>query len=158
MKTRNLWISGWLLIAAACGGSGSSDPAADARTALNESDFAAARSICDSNLAGADAKTAAALKLVRVKALASLGEADTVLASIGDLPAASVTPALFVDLAGRLKNGDNLNGAIDLADAGIKRFPEKKDNFSGLIAQLVASAQEGGNDAATEKLRSLGYL
>jgi len=158
MKTRSLWIVALLLVATACGGSGSSDPVGDARDALNAGDFAAARSVCDDNLAGADAKTAAALKLIRIKALASLGEAADVLGSIDDLPAASVTTALYVGLAGRLQNAGELVGAIEVTDAGARRFPDMKDAFAAVIEELKASAAAGGDDAATEKLRSLGYL
>jgi len=158
MKTRNLWIVALLLVATSCGGSGSSDPTGDARGALNKGDFADARTICDDNMDGTDAKTAAALKLIRVKALASLGETADVQSALGDLPAASVTPALFVDLAGRLKDAGELIGAIEVTDAGAKRFPDKKDAFAAVIEDLKASAAAGGDDAATEKLRSLGYL
>ncbi|MHC4846675.1 MAG: hypothetical protein ACYTCU_11015 [Planctomycetota bacterium] len=158
MKTRNLWMVALLLVATACGGGSSSDPAGDARGALNKGDFAEARTICDDNLSGADAKTAAALKLIRVKALASLGDSAAVQSSIDDLPAASVTTALFVDLAGRLQESGELVGAIEVADAGTKRFPDNKDDFAKVIEGLKASAAAGGDDAATEKLRSLGYL
>lgn len=162
MKTRGLWIAAMLLVVTACSGSGSSDPVADARSAFDEADYATVCSICDTALADSavagDPKTSAALKLLRVKALASLSDAEAVLTGLGDLPAMSVTTALFVDLAGKLTNAGNLIGAIEVAHAGNKRFPDKKDEFSELIQELKDRAKEGGDDAATEKLRSLGYL
>ena len=51
-----------------------------------------------------------------------------------------------------------LDGAIDVCEAGKNRFPDEEDNFAGLMADLIASAQEAGDDSSLEKLRSLGYL
>ena len=60
---------------------------------------------------------------------------------------------LYVQTAGQLREAGDAPGAIELLDAGVKRFPGDGD-----IAKAIESAKASGDDAERARLCSLGYL
>src|SRR5690606_926446 len=133
----------------------------EARAALDARDFAKARQISETALAGAgsgDAATAWRLEQIRLDALANEKQGTEVAASLerlaGTYPA-QVTPALYRSLADRLKSAGDTSGAIDVLAAGDKRFPQERE----LFARDIEALKQGNLDPAqVERLKALGYL
>ncbi|MDP6935235.1 MAG: hypothetical protein QGG40_20110 [Myxococcota bacterium] len=64
-----------------------------------------------------------------------------------------VTGKLYVSTAAQIKETGDSTGAINLLDAGAKRFPDDAE-----IAKAIEDAKASGSDAELEQLRSLGYM
>jgi hypothetical protein len=60
---------------------------------------------------------------------------------------------LYVQTAGQLREAGDAPGAVELLDAGVKRFPGDAD-----LAKAIEAAKASGNDAERARLCSLGYL
>jgi predicted Zn-dependent protease len=67
--------------------------------------------------------------------------------------AKQVGGSLFVQTAGQLREAGDPAGAIQLLDAGAKRFPEDAD-----VQKAIAQARSAGTAAELEQLRTLGYI
>jgi len=173
----SLVFGGLILLCAAawfaCGRSSAADNAGKAQQLIMEGKFAAARQLCDETLAMEDAKKDKPLTLrlerYRLEALASdnapkdaaaaAKRKDEVITTLGRLAETYPTQAgapLFAMIAEDLGRSGDLLGAIDAVEAGKKRFPTMASDFNGVIEYIKKAAQD--NDAATEKLKQLGYL
>lgn len=150
-----------LLFLAACGAS-LADQEAGARSALDGRDFAKAITLVDAALkdpaAASDKAAAWRLEQIRLEAQANDKQGAAVLSAIERLSAdygPQITAPLMRSLADKLKASGDVKGAIDVLAAGDKRFPDQHDAFMKDIEALKGA---GLDDAATEQLRSLGYL
>lgn len=150
-----------LLVLAACGTS-LADQEAGARSALDGRDFAKAISLAETALkdpaAASDKAAAWRLEQIRLEALANDKQGAAVLSSVQRLSAdysAQITAPLMRSLADKLKASGDVKGAIDVLAEGDKRFPDQHDAF---LKDIEALKSAGLDDAATEQLRSLGYL
>ncbi|HZL99831.1 MAG TPA: hypothetical protein VFD43_06230, partial [Planctomycetota bacterium] len=106
---------------------------------------------------GADANLSWKLERIRAEAIAKLGQTPEVLTTVARLQPAypQQCNALFYGKLGMLLvDAGQPVGAVELADAGIQQFPDRKADFEGLIASIQAS----GDSEAIAKLRTLGYL
>ena len=131
----------------------------EARQALAESRYADAIVAADTGLSGdADAVTTWGLELVKLEALARDGRGDETLAQINGLAAArpeQMPATQYAATADQLRAAGQGAAAIQVMDAGLKRFPEDQ----ALLDQIeqVKAAPAPGSDEL-EMLRSLGYV
>jgi hypothetical protein len=152
-----------LVFSAACGGSDPAARADEAQAALSTGDYGEARSQAEAGLkAGASADKSLAWKLerIRVEAIAKLGDGPEVQATLTRLRASypQQCDASFYAKIGNLLFGVGQSAAaVEVADAGMKQFPDRRTEFEQLMQQLVQAA-EGGDSAAMEKLKGLGYV
>lgn len=151
-----------LLAAGLLTGCGSADPAAQAdaaQNALGSGDAAGARAQAEEGLkAGvADKNLAWRLERIRVEAIAKQGDSAEVLATVARLQPAhpqQCDAVFYAKLGAILVDAGQPVGAVELADAGIKQFPDRKTDFEALISSI----QAGGDAEALAKLKTLGYL
>lgn len=129
----------------------------DARAALARGAYPEALEAARRGLdGGASGPIAWRLELAALEAEARGADSAAVLARFERLAAAwseQLTPALYVQTAGQVKEAGDAAGAISVLDAGAQRFPQNAD-----IASAIAQAKASGSDAERERLRSLGYL
>jgi len=152
---------------AACSGS-AADPkalATEAGAALSKGDFATAQAKAEQGLTvegvSADKPTAWTLERIRLEALAGKGEVTAVLTGLAKLAAdfgTQVNADLYAKLGKLVADAGKLTEAIDIVEAGKKAFPDKVAAFDGLVASIKEAAAAGGDSAAVEKLKALGYL
>lgn len=147
-------------------GCGASDPAAQAdaaQTALSTGDAAAARAKAEEGLkaaGAADKSLAWRLERIRVEAIAKQGNSAEVVGTMSRLAQAYPTQCdapFYSKVANALAEGGEGVGALEVANAGLQRFPDRKADFDGLIEQLKQTAAAGDAEL-TAKLKSLGYL
>lgn len=151
----------------ACSGS-AADPkalATEASAALSKGDYATAQAKAEQGLtapgAAADKATAWTLERIRLEALAGKGEVTAVLTGLTKLAgdyATQVNADLYAKLGKLVADAGKLAEAIDLVEAGKQAFPDKVAAFDGLVASIKEAASAGGDSAAVEKLKALGYL
>jgi hypothetical protein len=148
----------------ACGAQSPEEAAQAAQTALGAGRYAEAQATAEEALAAEgvaeDAALSWKLERVRVEALAGQGQGGAVLVELTRLSGTyvgQVTAEFHAKLGGMLNKAGDPLGALDVAEAGKQRFPDKATAFDGLIANLKAAA-EAGDSAVAEKLRALGYL
>jgi hypothetical protein len=146
-----------LLLLFACSG-GPEAGLKDARARLAAGDFAAAAAAANAGLAaGAEGAVAWRLELAALEAEArgaKGADARARLERLADGPfAEEAAGSLYVQTAGQLREAGDAAGAVDVLDAGAKRFPQDGD-----IARAIAQAKASGSDAELERLRSLGYV
>jgi len=138
-------------------GSGPEDQLEKARAHLASGAYAEATAAADRGLeTGAEGATAWRLELAGLEGAARGGSTADVLARLDRLAeawSAQVTGTLYVQTAGQVKEGGDAGGAINVLDAGARRFPEDQD-----IARAIAQLKQTGTDAEIERLRSLGYV
>jgi hypothetical protein len=131
----------------------------EARQALAESRYADAIAAADAGLAGdADALTSWGLELVKLEALARDGRGDDTLAQLEKLAASrpeQMPATQYSATADQLRAAGQGGGAIQVLDAGLKRFPEDQ-TLLGLIEEAKAAPAPGSDEL--EMLRSLGYV
>lgn len=152
-----------LTLLSACGGKSPADCCAAADEALKKGSYAEAQSRAEEGLAlnGTDAGTNWKLERIRLEALAGKGELAQVLAGLTAAAAkhpGMVDDQLYAKLGTALADAGKLVEAIELVEAGKQAFPEKAKSFDGLVASIKKAAQEGGDNAAVERLKQLGYL
>jgi hypothetical protein len=129
-----------------------------AREQLAAGDYAAASDAANAGLAGgAQGPVAWQLELVALESEARGAKGAEALARLtrlagGDF-AAQLNGPLYVQTAGQLKDAGDAAGAINVLDAGVKRFPGDTD-----LSSAIERAKETGGDAERERLRSLGYV
>jgi predicted Zn-dependent protease len=96
------------------------------------------------------------LELAALEGEARGGKTAEVLARFERLAQAwsdQVTGSLYVQTAGQVKEAGDAAGAINVLDAGAKRFPDDPD-----ITQAIAQSKATGTAEEIERLRSLGYV
>lgn len=149
-----------LLFPAGCGGSDPAHQADDAQSALSEGHYAEARSKAEAALkeAGAGDKTLAwKLERIRVEAIARQGDGAEVLSTAARLSGAypQQCDAFFYGKLGTLLvEAGEPTRAVEVAHAGIEKFPDRKSDFDGLIRSI----EESGDAEAIAKLKAMGYL
>lgn len=160
--TRALLAAGIALAAGsglvACG----SSPAAhlqDARQALADASYSDVVAAADAGLrADPDAKTAWALELAKLEALARSGRGDEAVALLQRLGAEHpdrVGPTQYCATSDQLRTAGAAPAAIQALDLGAKHHPD-----DAVIAKLIGDSVSGAdvNPAELEMLRSLGYV
>jgi hypothetical protein len=149
-----LFVSLALLLA--CGAS-PEDRLEAARAALAKGAYADAAATAGEGLAaGASGATAWRLELAALEGEARGKDGAAARARIerlaGEKPD-QVKGPLYVQTAGQLREAGDAAGAVELLDAGLKRFPGDAD-----LAKAIDAAKASGNDAERARLCSLGYL
>jgi hypothetical protein len=110
---------------------------------------------------GADESRAWKVERLRVESLASLGKGDdtkTHLERLSGSFASRVDAKLYNKMGTLVEQANELIQAIDVYDAGAKRFPAQATIFKQRIEELKTRAMAAGDDAALDHLKSLGYL
>lgn len=132
----------------------------EAQAALDAGDFPKALQLADTVLAEAATKNDAAeawrLEQIRLDALARTGKGGDVRAALDRLAGPydkQLTAPLYRALADKLRAASDGQGAIDVLDAGLKRFPSDP-SFQAALDDLKKSA----DPAEIERLKALGYL
>lgn len=142
-----------------CGGKSADDLRGEAQKALDGGDAAKAMQLADEGLktAGSDKAMAWRLQQIRLDAMAKNKQGAQVAKELEGLSkdyAAQITAALYRSLADKARAAGDNTGAIDILDAGFKKFPEDT-SFQQAIDQLKAGAVSPDE---VEKLKALGYL
>lgn len=145
---------------AACGGASVADRRQEAQAALDAGDYAKAVEVADATLkdpaTAREATEAWRLEQLRLDALARSGRGAEVLATLQRLAgshAAQVNAAVYHASADKLRAAGDGKGAVDVLDAGFKRFPDDT-SFKAAIDEMSNSA----DPAEIERLKALGYL
>jgi hypothetical protein len=145
-----------LLALLACGASPENRLEA-ARAALAKGAYAQAAAAAREGLAaGASGATAWRLELAALEGEARGKQPKEALARLERLASEKpdqVKGALYVQTAGQLREAADSAGAIELLDAGGKRFPGDAD-----VAGAIEKAKTTTDDAERARLCSLGYL
>lgn len=126
--------------------------AADYPTAISEADRAI-------ELASDDKALVWQSQQIKLQALARHGDGAPAFALLEQLAgeySAQVKSPLFMSVASDLKKAGQISSAIDVLDAGNKRFPDESEKFLVAIQELQATEQI--DPAEIEKLKALGYL
>ncbi|MGH0032890.1 MAG: hypothetical protein ACQGVC_24120 [Myxococcota bacterium] len=135
------------------------DQLASARQALAESKYDIAVETADAGLAaGGDEVTTWGLELVRLEALARAGAGEAALAQLEKLAAErpdQVGATQYAATADQLRTAEQGAAAIQVLDAGLKRFPKDTDLLA-LIEDAKAAPAAGSEEL--DMLRSLGYV
>lgn len=149
-----------LALLVACGGASVADRRQEAQAALDAGDYAKALELADATLkdpaAAKDATEAWRLEQLRLDALARSGKGAEVVATLQRLSgthAAQVNAPLYRSLADKLRAAGDGKGAVDVLDAGFKKYPEDA-SFKAAIEEMSGSA----DPAEIERLKALGYL
>ena len=135
-----------------------------AQAALDAGDHESALSLGDQGLSlaaqkGSDARVVLRLKKIRIQAFARSkrgGEASTALEAAAEAHPGQVPSSLYFSAAVEANESGDAPGAVEILDAGLKRFPDERVSFDEKIALL--KEQAGGDEDLTNKLESLGYL
>ncbi len=167
MSLRSALLGVLLLSLSACTES-PEDLLKSAQAQLNSGSFAEARAAADKALGRADVKAdktqAWKFERLRLDALAGLKQPVEVVSGLARLSAdysAQIKPDLYAVLSTNLQKAGDIKGAIDVVDAGVKKFPEAEAAFEAVLEALhdaAAQQAEGGNSDAMNQLESLGYL
>jgi hypothetical protein len=164
--TRRLAVLALALLAA-CGGKDPVATAGEADAALLKGDSATAQKLAEEGLAvpgvASDNGTSWRLERVRIQAIANQGDAATVLEEVERLGKTYTAPnQVNADFYARVSRGlvdaGKLTESLDLIEGGKAKFPKDASKFDGLIEELVARAESGGDGALTDKLAQLGYV
>jgi hypothetical protein len=151
-----------LVVLLGCGGGGPSSEELQkgVESAVQAKDFPGAVAKADEALKveaiAKDAAKAWRFESMRLGALADGGKGADVLASLTRLGGAydkQLTAALYQSLADKLRAAGDGEGAVNLLDAGKKKFPEDQ-SFQAAIDAMKSSA----DPAEIERLKALGYL
>jgi hypothetical protein len=152
---RNLML-GLLLALAACGASPEQE-LEKAKEQLASGAYGEAETSAAAGLAaGAEGATAWRLELAALEAEARAKKTEAALARLERLAGAwakQVGGSLYVQTSGQLRDAGDAAGAIQVLDAGAKRFPADPD-----VAKAISQAKAAGTAAELEQLRSLGYI
>ncbi len=147
-------------LAVGCGEK-ASDAKEAAQVALDGGDYATALVEADKaiGLAGDDKPTIWQSQQIKLQALAKKGDGSAAFGLIEQLAgeyAAQVKSPLYMSVANELKAAGQTGSAIDVLDAGKKRFPDEAASFVSAIDELQST--EELDPAEIEKLKALGYL
>ncbi|GJM21029.1 MAG: hypothetical protein DHS20C15_09440 [Planctomycetota bacterium] len=147
----------------ACGGGTLDDDLAALEASYHAGDYAAVEAEAPKVLERAEAESAPESKVwkaekLRLQSLARQGSGKATLAELERLSgahASKVDAALYVGICNMLAaTPEAALDAVDVLDAGGKRFPADAEKFKNLAKVLA----ESGGDAVNEKLSQLGYL
>ena len=132
-----------------------------AQVALDAADYPTAVLQADKaiGLAGDDRAVVWQSQQIKLQALARSGDgalAPALLEQLAGSYAAQVKSPLYMSVASDLEKAGQRSAAIDVLDAGNKRFPDESEKFLAAIQEL--STSEDIDPAEIEKLRALGYL
>jgi tetratricopeptide (TPR) repeat protein len=145
-----------LLLALACGKS-ASDHLEAARDDLDKGQYEPAIEDAEHGLqADPDDKTAWGLELVILEANARAGKVAETTGKLYELEVRHpdrLIPSLYSGSAQQLKDAGKTAEAIEVLDAGHKRFPDDPT-----IAKALEDAKKSDDPAALERLKSLGYI
>ena len=160
---RPLFAALILSLCVACGGSTLDDDVAGLKTSLESEDYA--QVVADAPAVLERAKTESAgdatlwkIERYHIEALAGSGDGKAAVqaaATAGKSYAGKIDARFYVklgDLARKAPEG--MVAAVEVLDAGVKAFPERRDDFNNLIEAIKASGDEKANAA----LEALGYL
>jgi tetratricopeptide (TPR) repeat protein len=143
-----------------CGGGGGGDPKAandEGYSALNSGNHQDALSRFQSALEGLDASDPQYMraKMGEIEALTHLdadGAKDALL-GLGD----QAGEGEYSKVANTLTGQGNFIQAIDVLDAGVKRYGESP-KLKAMLELVRAEAEKSGSSDALDKLKGLGYL
>jgi predicted Zn-dependent protease len=140
-----------------CGGS-AHDELALARQALADADYSEALDAADSGLAESpDEVTGWGLELVKLEALARSGDGAAAAAQLNALAERHpdrVPVTQYSATAHQLRAAGRKPEAIQVLDAGVKRFPD-----DAMLVRLIGAEDSAGMESAElDMLRSLGYV
>jgi len=145
----------------ACNGGGSGDPLSAAEAALQAGDSAKAVGLLQKHAAGldkaSDAYREATLLLCNALAEAAPKDAAQTLLALAEAQPDKVTARDFRDVQSYLQTHGHLLEAIDVMDAGLKRWSEDATMLE-VKDRLLAAVKNAGDAAATAKLKGLGYM
>jgi len=154
-----------LALLVSCGGATPQSCATSADAALQKGDAVEAQKCAEAGLAapGASTDTATSWRLerTRLRALALQGDSakvNTELERLGKSYPTQVNVDLYASLARDLITAKKSADALQLVEAGKKKFPDKAKVFDQLIEQLKAEAAKGDDNALTQGLSQLGYI
>jgi alkylhydroperoxidase family enzyme len=144
----------------ACGGA-DSDPVAAAEAALQGGDSRKAADLLQGHLAGLD-RASAEYREVAILHCSALAESQPAASKDALLALATaqpdgVTPKDFKDVQSYLQTHGHFSEAIDVMDAGLKRWPNDATMLK-VKDVLIAAVQSAGDEEATAKLKGLGYM
>jgi hypothetical protein len=144
----------------ACNGA-EADPLRAAEVALQGGDSARAVKLLQGHVQGLDQASAeyreASILLCSALAERQPGEAKDTLLKLVEAQPAGVTSKEFKDVQSYLQTHEHFSEAIDVMDAGLKRWPNDETMLK-VKDVLIAAIQSAGDEEATAKLRGLGYM
>jgi tetratricopeptide (TPR) repeat protein len=150
-----------LVLAFAIGcGEKAADVKEAAQAALDAADYPTAIAQADKaiGMAADDRAMVWQSQQIKLQALARSGDAQTLslLEQLAGTYQDQVKSPLYLSVGSELKKAGQTSAAIDVYDAGNKRFPDESETFLAAIQEL----QEAGDmdPAEIEKLKALGYL
>jgi hypothetical protein len=152
------------VLAASCGGSDAVSQIAAGRVALGSGDTAAALEAFRDALDHLDPSSSQYFE-AKIGAVEALIAVDPDRARDEFLELARqhpdrVEPNAYVYIAGHLANGKHFTHAVEVVDAGIKRFGanEKNEKLKALIERIKKEATTTGDIKALKALAGLGYI
>jgi len=163
MNVRPALLFAALLSIGACSGPDAAEAVESAQAALDEGETTRALELTAAALPAVrevqDGLMIWRLETIAMQALAEEGRAEEAIATLGRLAEPfpnRVTAPFYARLANRAAKGGELIAAIEIADAGLKRFPDRKTDFEGVIADIKRRAV--GDNPAMERLYAMGYM
>ncbi|MHC4846676.1 MAG: hypothetical protein ACYTCU_11020 [Planctomycetota bacterium] len=99
------------------------------------------------------------LESIAMLAQAELGRSEEGLAALERLSEPfpkMINAPLYARLAFRASKAGHVDGALDFAEAGLLRYPNRKGDFDGVMADIESRASE--DNEALSRLAELGYL
>ncbi|MEM9800065.1 MAG: hypothetical protein AAGA20_07040 [Planctomycetota bacterium] len=160
MRSKTALLSLSLLALAACGGDADAAEA-DIFKLVQSGDYGAAIAAAETQLASVEKGTEGHKELVVQYATAlSKDKAEDAKKAFLDFAGGHgtlVEPSDFKYVVSQLRKHDHFIAAIDVMDAGKKRWPNDAtmDEVVGFLKQEIASS---GNAEAANKMKGLGYM
>jgi len=132
-----------------------------AQAALDSADYPTAITDADRaiGLAADDKALIWQAQQIKLQALARGGDgakASTLIETLAGQYAAQVKSPLYITVANDLEKAGQTSSAIDVLDAGNKRFPDETEKFLAAIKDLQTTTEMDPEEI--EKLKALGYL
>ena len=148
------------LFCAACGGSSAADLTSSAKDALNSGDSAKALEHFEQALAKLQPEDEGYLE-AKMGAIEARIKGDAEAAASEFLELAGTSPDMvgvsqYSYLGGQMANSKAWLPAIDVLDAGIKRFGKEETKLVALLDKIRDEAES--NEGVASKLAGLGYL
>jgi hypothetical protein len=144
----------------ACNGA-EADPLEAAEVALQGGDSTKAVKLLQGHVAGLDPSSEeyreASILLCSALAEKQPEDAKDALLALASTQPQGVTPKDFKDVQSYLQTHGHFSEAIDVMDAGLKRWPNDATMLK-VKDVLIAAIQSAGDEEATAKLRGLGYM
>jgi len=137
------------------------DPLQAAEAALQDGDSAKAVALLQLHVAGLD-RTSPESREATILLCSALAEKQPMesrdaLLKLAEAQPEGVTSKDFKDVQSYLQTHGHFLEAIDVMDAGLKRWPGDA-TMSKVKDVLIAAVQSAGDEEATAKLKGLGYL